>query len=324
RTALAARSISTCAGCTLSVAPAAWNPARASRQAHVRRTGQRKRGFGADNGERAVADAGSGANGIGIRSQRSTASERCEPHHKPPPPRGTRRIRGAAASGFATNRITPSPMPVARHPANCPYGRLDERLHNAPLIRPNGSKSRRAPSRRTVAAATRSHGRRQPPRPSPLACSRAASLCFRIVSTGAQGITMKRREFLQSSSAVALFALSSRRAAYAAVRSGATPDVAAVTGDGRPITLRGADVEDLAAQLRGPLLLAGDDGYEEARLILNPSFDKRPALIAQVTGVADTQAAVRFAQAHQLLLAVKCGGHSHSGQSTCNGGMMID
>ncbi|HLS81942.1 MAG TPA: FAD-binding oxidoreductase, partial [Steroidobacter sp.] len=135
---------------------------------------------------------------------------------------------------------------------------------------------------------------------------------------------MKRREFLQSSSAVALFALSSRRAAYAAVRSGATPDVAAVTGDGRPITLRGADVEDLAAQLRGPLLLAGDDGYEEARLILNPSFDKRPALIAQVTGVADTQAAVRFAQAHQLLLAVKCGGHSHSGQSTCNGGMMID
>ncbi|HWK48621.1 MAG TPA: FAD-binding protein, partial [Steroidobacter sp.] len=31
-----------------------------------------------------------------------------------------------------------------------------------------------------------------------------------------------------------------------------------------------------------------------------------------------------FARHHKLLLAVKCGGHSFSGQSTCERGMQID
>ncbi len=33
---------------------------------------------------------------------------------------------------------------------------------------------------------------------------------------------------------------------------------------------------------------------------------------------------LRFARANNLLVAVKCGGHSHSGQSTCDRGMQID
>jgi FAD/FMN-containing dehydrogenase len=44
-----------------------------------------------------------------------------------------------------------------------------------------------------------------------------------------------------------------------------------------------------------------------------------------VTGVADIRRAVDFARDNGgLLLAVKCGGHSASGQSTCDRGMMID
>ena len=105
----------------------------------------------------------------------------------------------------------------------------------------------------------------------------------------------------------------------------APPDVDAITGAGSEITLRGKDIADLAARMRGRLMLPGDDGYDEARLILNPSFDKRPALIAQPTGTADVRAAVDFARDHDnLLLAVKCGGHSASGKSTCDGGMQID
>jgi FAD/FMN-containing dehydrogenase len=103
------------------------------------------------------------------------------------------------------------------------------------------------------------------------------------------------------------------------------PDVEAVTGDGRRVLLRGEDIADLAARLRGRVLLAADDGYEDARRLLNPSFDKRPAIIAQVTGVADTRVAVDFARENGgLLLAVKCGGHSASGKSSCDEGMMID
>ena len=102
-------------------------------------------------------------------------------------------------------------------------------------------------------------------------------------------------------------------------------DVVAVTGDGEEVVLTGEEIAELARRLHGRLLLADDEGYDDARRILNPSFDKYPALIAQVTGTADVQAAVNFAREHGgLLLAVKCGGHSFSGQSTCDRGMMID
>jgi FAD/FMN-containing dehydrogenase len=135
---------------------------------------------------------------------------------------------------------------------------------------------------------------------------------------------MKRRDFVHASLAAAVATVPGVQALYAAVRSGPVSDVAALTGDGREITLRGAEIEELAAALRGQLLLAGDAGYDAARQILNPSFDKHPALIVQPTGTADVQTAVNFARAHNLLVAVKCGGHSASGLSTCERGMQID
>jgi FAD/FMN-containing dehydrogenase len=136
---------------------------------------------------------------------------------------------------------------------------------------------------------------------------------------------MKRRDFVQSSLwAAAALSVPNFKPVYATARAGTVADVAAVTGDGREVMLRGADIRDLAAKLHGQLLLAGDRGYDDARHILNPSFDKHPALIVQPVDVPDIQAAVNFARANSLLVAVKCGGHSHSGQSTCDKGMQID
>jgi len=136
---------------------------------------------------------------------------------------------------------------------------------------------------------------------------------------------MKRRDFVQSSLwTAAALSVAHFKAVHATAREGTVADVVAVTGDGREITLRGADLRDLAAKLRGQLLLAGDRGYEDARHILNPSFDKHPALIVQPVDVPDIQTAVNFARANSLLVAVKCGGHSASGQSTCERGMQID
>ena len=132
---------------------------------------------------------------------------------------------------------------------------------------------------------------------------------------------MLRRQFLQSS----LWATAALPAHYVlAARGGRAPDVHAVTGNGQAITLQGSDIDELAAQLQGQLLLAGDQGYDKSRLLLNPSFDKRPALIAMPANATDVQSAVKFAKAHDLLLAVKCGGHSNSGQSSCDKGMLID
>ena len=93
---------------------------------------------------------------------------------------------------------------------------------------------------------------------------------------------MKRRDFVQQSLwAAAAVGIAEFRAVHATARPGSVADVAAVTGDGREITLRGKDLQDLAAKLHGQLLLAGDGGYDDARHILNPSFDKHPALIVQ-------------------------------------------
>ena len=131
---------------------------------------------------------------------------------------------------------------------------------------------------------------------------------------------MKRRTFVRSSLAAAVAAtlpLPRRLDAMYRVVQRAPPDIRAVTGDGREVTLTSEAIADFSARLKGRLLMAGDDGYDDARRILNPSFDKRPALIAQVTGTADVRTAVDFARENGgLLTAVKCGGHSHSGKST--------
>jgi FAD/FMN-containing dehydrogenase len=138
-------------------------------------------------------------------------------------------------------------------------------------------------------------------------------------------VSMKRRDFLHSSLLAAATAAAGVRNVYAVVaKDKSIADLAAVSGDGLAITLRGTEIRELARQMQGPLLIAGDEGYDTARLVMNPSFDRKPALIAQPRTVADVQSAVKFARAHGVLLAVKCGGHSASGQSTCDRGMLID
>jgi hypothetical protein len=83
-------------------------------------------------------------------------------------------------------------------------------------------------------------------------------------------------------------------------------------------------IDDLAAALGGGLIRAGDATYDEQRRIWNASVDRRPALIARCTGVADVMRAVRFAREHEQLVAVRSGRHSYPGLSVCDGGMVID
>jgi hypothetical protein len=123
--------------------------------------------------------------------------------------------------------------------------------------------------------------------------------------------------------AAALAAALSNGRALAAIAP-ITSDAQAVTGNGAKVTLGRSDLELLRDSLRGALLLPGQPGYDEARRVLNESIDKHPALVVQPSGAADVRTAVTFAKQHNLLLAVKCGGHSFAGKSTCDGGMQID
>jgi len=137
---------------------------------------------------------------------------------------------------------------------------------------------------------------------------------------------MDRRRFLQSSVAASVMAALPATQARAALQAllQISGDVRAVTGDRNEISLERAAVQEFADSLRGNLLLPGNEGYDAARRVLNESIDRYPALVVQPTGVADIQNAVTFAKERGLLLAVKCGGHSYGGKSTCDGGMQID
>jgi FAD/FMN-containing dehydrogenase len=94
-------------------------------------------------------------------------------------------------------------------------------------------------------------------------------------------------------------------------------------------SLSTAAIDDTAfAELRptfaGDLVRPADPSYEEHRRVWNGSIDRHPALVARCTGVADVLAAVRFARDRGLLTAVRSGGHSFPGHSTCDGGIVID
>ena len=100
--------------------------------------------------------------------------------------------------------------------------------------------------------------------------------------------------------------------------------VAALTIDGAPLALEQKAVEGLRASLRGPLLLAGDAGYDDARSVWNAMIDRRPALVARCLGVADIVAGLRFARESGIALSIKGGGHNISGLAVAEGGLMLD
>ena len=76
--------------------------------------------------------------------------------------------------------------------------------------------------------------------------------------------------------------------------------------------------------MRGDVLTPVDAGYEDARTIWNAMIDRRPALIARCTGVADMMTAVKFARDNDLPVAVRGGGHNIAGKAVSDGALMID
>lgn len=80
----------------------------------------------------------------------------------------------------------------------------------------------------------------------------------------------------------------------------------------------------LDATFAGELIDYDHPGYDAARKVFNGVFDKRPALIARCTSPADVQIALAHACEHHLVVAVRGGGHSIPGHSSCDGGLVID
>jgi hypothetical protein len=83
-------------------------------------------------------------------------------------------------------------------------------------------------------------------------------------------------------------------------------------------------IETFRREFHGRALLPGDAGYDSARRIWNASIDKHPGLIARCSEAADVVRAVKFSRAHNLLVAVKSGGHNVAGRALCDDGIVID
>ena len=94
---------------------------------------------------------------------------------------------------------------------------------------------------------------------------------------------------------------------------------------GAPITTIGPDeLNVLESAFRGRLVRREDEDYDAARSVYNAMIDRRPALVAEATDVADVIAAVKFARERDLLLAVRGAGHSGPGLGTVDDGLVLD
>jgi FAD/FMN-containing dehydrogenase len=83
-------------------------------------------------------------------------------------------------------------------------------------------------------------------------------------------------------------------------------------------------LKKLESSLSGDVLRPDHPAYNSARSLYNALIDKHPALIVRCRGASDVARALEFAHLHDLLVAVRGGGHNVAGKALCDGGMVID
>jgi FAD/FMN-containing dehydrogenase len=64
---------------------------------------------------------------------------------------------------------------------------------------------------------------------------------------------------------------------------------------------------ELAAAVRGDLIMPADPGYDHPRAVYNAMIDNYPAAIARCRDTADVITCVRFAREHGTAIAVRAG-----------------
>lgn len=85
-----------------------------------------------------------------------------------------------------------------------------------------------------------------------------------------------------------------------------------------------ADIDVLRKEVTGEVVVPGDPAYDVARTVWNGGIDRRPAVIVRCASAHDVGAAIGFARAHELEIAVRGGAHSTGGKSVVDDGLMID
>ena len=101
------------------------------------------------------------------------------------------------------------------------------------------------------------------------------------------------------------------------------PELTLTTRDGGTTSISSDAVDAFTGSVSGSVLTAASPGYDEARSIWNAMIDRRPGVIVECAAAEDVVQAVNFAREHNLLVAVRGGGHNIAGSAVCDGGIMI-
>ena len=92
-----------------------------------------------------------------------------------------------------------------------------------------------------------------------------------------------------------------------------------------PSTIPAAiSIPDLRRDLSGQVIAPGDADYDAARTVFLGGVDAHPAVIVRVADAADVAHVVTYARERGVELAVRSGGHSGAGDSTTEGGIVLD
>jgi FAD/FMN-containing dehydrogenase len=81
---------------------------------------------------------------------------------------------------------------------------------------------------------------------------------------------------------------------------------------------------ELRSRLRGGLYEPGEPAFADTCTLFNAMIERRPRLVARCSNVDDVVASIAFARKQGLELAVRAGGHSVTGRSLCDDGLVID
>ena len=92
----------------------------------------------------------------------------------------------------------------------------------------------------------------------------------------------------------------------------------------RPDAATPFDLEGLRGRIDGRIIGPNDDDYETARTVMYGGIDRHPAAIVRVSGVDDIRVVIETAREAGLELAIRSGGHSAKGDSTTEGGIVLD
>ena len=90
-----------------------------------------------------------------------------------------------------------------------------------------------------------------------------------------------------------------------------------------PSALQGS-LDQLRASIAGRVIEPGDSDYDATRQVMMGGIDRHPAAIVRVASVDDVRAVIALARETGAELAVRSGGHSAKGDSTTEGGIVLD